>query len=83
MFTLREEIAKERFLDICAVTRSNDVKQIARIAVEQADALVEALGSGLVPKRPEYKGCVSCFGSGGKRHQPCRDCKGTGKVKVI
>lgn len=89
MLTLREEIAKERFLDICAVTDSKDIKQIAVLAVAQADALVAALEiKKAVEKFNSYepiktKGCRSCHGSGGKREQPCRDCKGSGKVLVI
>ena len=27
-----------------------------------------------------WVGCKSCYGSGGKRKQPCRKCGGTGKI---
>lgn len=84
MLTLREEVAKERFLDMCAQNKGIVIEVIAASAVKQADALVAALGAQAASlPRPVMKGCKSCFGSGGKTNQPCRDCKGTGKVRVI
>jgi hypothetical protein len=46
-------------------------------------------GTGSIPPRPsklsclnkkDWKGCYACFGSGGKKANPCKVCKGTGKL---
>lgn len=34
----------------------------------------------LQPKPQKLTGCRACFGSGGKRHNPCSVCNGRGQV---
>lgn len=80
------EIAKERFLDIMATVNGVNVKAAAVVATSQADEFM-AVYRQYGPKdeqlaAPTKKGCPKCFGSGGKIGQPCKQCKGTGKVEV-
>lgn len=35
-----------------------------------------------VRKPARLVGCKACYGSGGKAHDPCKKCSGTGKVFV-
>ncbi|MEN6401133.1 MAG: hypothetical protein ABFD94_04255 [Armatimonadia bacterium] len=82
-WTLREEIAKERFLDMTA--NGTSAEQAAVEAVDAADILIRTLANTQPVKfneayRGQTKGCPACFGSGGKRRSPCQECNGTGKV---
>ncbi len=77
------EIAKERFLEIMAQSPNGDASFAAVQAIEHADAFERAyLACGkpdCVPAK-KLKGCKNCFGSGGKIGEPCKWCKGIGKV---
>lgn len=83
-WTLREEIAKERFLDMMAGSAA-PAEELAGRAVDEADLLIRALHN-TKPTMPNEafrgatKGCPSCFGSGGKRNNPCTNCGGSGRV---
>lgn len=99
-WTLREEIAKERFLDLMA--KYNDqahVEGLSKRAVREADILIAELNKAgeqkeyaermakmdatRIPAHVETKGCAHCFGSGGKKKDPCKHCKGTGRVPTF
>ena len=71
------EIARERFLDLIA--DGVDARAAAIAAIECADVF-DAEYSKRWIKPTETLGCKSCFGSGGKRNNPCKVCGGTGKV---
>ena len=70
------EIARERYLDLIA--EGVDARAAAIAAIECADVFEAAYN-----KRGwavHASGCKACFGSGGKRNNPCKVCGGTGKV---
>lgn len=75
-WSLRDEIAKQRFLDLMADGNSQEVS--VKSAVSDADALIQALH--YQQETGKAKGCRVCFGSGGKKDNPCKACGGTGKV---
>lgn len=85
------EVAKERFLELMAITPSADPKTVAVVAISQADAFAQFYTQyGYKPAAPEAestlgrrqktKGCKACFGSGGKPIDPCKVCHGEGRV---
>lgn len=64
-----------------------DVRQFARDALAYtsifADESSGVLTDSVLKKAstpPRMAGCRACYGSGGKTHQPCKKCNGTGKV---
>ena len=71
------EIARERYLDLIAEGFDADAAALA--AIECADVF-EAAYSKRQESRNVSRGCKACYGSGGKRNQPCKVCGGTGKV---
>jgi DnaJ-class molecular chaperone len=77
---IHAEIAKERFLDLMS---SGGLTSKAAVDIATADA--NAFVRGYRPIAPAteeaaQKGCPACFGSGGKRTDPCKRCDGTGRV---
>lgn len=79
--TIHEDIAKERYLDLRAdgVTKHDAMTE----AISDADFFTgtyAAWRSAEQVKSRQFKGCPTCFGSGGKRTAPCDACKGTGRV---
>jgi len=77
---IHAEIAKERFLDLMA-SGGIASKAAADIATADANAFVRGYRPLAPPAEAErQKGCPACFGSGGKRGTPCKQCAGTGRV---
>lgn len=80
MTTIHAEIAKELFLDLMTNTQA-DPEIAAQTAIEHANTFVFFYDQrAMETVAPKLKGCPACFGSGGKRGNPCRQCNGTGKV---
>jgi DnaJ-class molecular chaperone len=80
MTAIHAEIAKELFLDLMTNSQA-DPEIAAQAAIEQADTFVFVYQQrAMEPDAPKLKGCPTCFGSGGKRSAPCKQCNGTGKV---
>lgn len=90
MRPLRDEIAKERFLDILHRNPDMSSGNAAVLAVAGADALMKELQrvahisteSITATATGLRKACKACYGSGGKILQPCEVCNGSGKVKA-
>jgi len=59
----------------------SDGKAICFWPEEGLQAFSAALRVQFSPRK-DWKGCPSCFGSGGKRTDPCKNCNGTGKIKI-
>lgn len=84
------DIAKERFLDLVADGVQSD--KAAANAISDANAFASAYGkwerSSIKPASappatvPPMRGCRACYGSGGKRSNPCKACGGSGKVRA-
>ncbi len=78
------DIARERFLEMMAQHPNGDANGAAVIAIEQADAFVQAYTvlkpADAAPVASKLRGCRACHGSGGKLSDPCKACAGTGKV---
>ena len=77
-------VARERFLDIMA-SHQQDPAAAADTAIKQAEMFMSKLNLAEARNHPfaktvALKGCPKCFGSGGKRNQPCKYCGGSGKV---
>jgi DnaJ-class molecular chaperone len=82
--SIRDEVAKERFLDIAYRNPTMDNAEAARLAVASADALMTELRkqANADVALPRLKGCSACYGSGGKVGRPCKVCNGSGKVPL-
>lgn len=79
--SLRDEIAKELFLDAMGRSSRLDDSQITHL-METSINVADGFCSKLIAKA-QTKGCPKCFGSGGKVAAPCKNCKGTGKVDKL
>lgn len=78
---LIEKIAQERFLDMRA--NGVDATRAANLAVDEAELFFRTLESRIEkPISVQTKGCPVCYGSGGKKNIPCRNCGGSGRVTV-
>lgn len=76
------EIAKERFLDLIAGGVPSC--EAATMAIADASAFFSAYAIWEQSTvKPKAIGCRACYGSGGKRSNPCRVCRGTGKIPVV
>lgn len=94
--TIHEDIAKERYLDM--VANGTPPAAAAQQAIEDATAFVFAYTAWVQKEREAAadarsqlaairfsdmtRGCPSCFGSGGKRSDPCQRCNGTGRISA-
>lgn len=84
--TLHEEIAKERYLDRISGAPDASRRHAAAAAIEDATAFVMEYSRWKAAEQADSKrfvkskGCPSCFGSGGKKDAPCRQCEGSGRV---
>jgi DnaJ-class molecular chaperone len=58
---------------------SRDMEQAADALESLSRKHANLVQSTTKPKKTE-KGCRACFGSGGKRADPCKICNGTGRV---
>lgn len=78
------EIAKERFLEMMAQDPGRNAANAAALAIAHADHFrdaYKAIAGDYAPAGDQkMKGCPACFGSGGKRDNRCKVCKGTGKI---
>lgn len=54
--------------------------EIFKEASPQVKIPAEAMASFEANMERKLTGCRLCFGSGGKRNKPCKECNGTGKI---
>lgn len=82
MTTIHEEIAKARFLALREEQIATPQEAVDR-AILEATVFTNAYASWLRAEKTEsvkFRGCKACFGSGGKRTNPCTVCNGTGQI---
>lgn len=83
--TIHEEITKERYLDLRA---QGAAKQEAfDTALNDADFFTVTYAAWRSAEQKaakahisQSKGCPDCFGSGGKKADPCKTCGGSGRI---
>lgn len=72
-------LAKEAIEIADTFTEEYQLHQRAAQSQQQESAL-NSMSASIVPT-DKLMGCRKCFGSGGKRDDPCATCNGTGKVR--
>lgn len=64
----------------------NEVEEIAISSFQYATMFYSKVNSVMEDEKSStlsrVKGCPKCYGSGGKSNNPCKYCRGTGKIAV-
>lgn len=89
MKSITTELAETLFIDMVngnAKLSMNEVEEMAISSLQYATMFFSKVQDSIektdVPVTYKMKGCKKCFGSGGKLDNPCRVCRGSGKVKA-